>query len=104
MAARRSSWSARRQSESRVPQTMSVGAWIRPSAPATSSSRKPSNAARHTRAGTLRLSCTTMSRNAGGIGRARVLSWNWRTKAGSMGSVSLETADSQNSTTAGLPR
>jgi hypothetical protein len=55
-------------------------------------------------AGTFRLSRTTTSRNAAGTGRASVLSWNSRTKPGSIGSASRETSDAQNSSTTALPR
>jgi hypothetical protein len=68
-----------------IPQAMRVGASIMPSSPEKRSSIKPSNAARHTRAGTFSLSRTAVSKYAGGTGWASVLSWNSRTTGSTHG-------------------
>ena len=76
-------WSSRVAISSASPHASRVGTAISPSRCERSIRRVGSMSACHTRAGSFRLSSTTVSRNASGTGRARVLSWKPRTQAGS---------------------
>ena len=80
---------------SRSPQRMSVGAVMALNCATCSSVIMPAAAARQTRAGTFRLSATKMSICALAMGVAVVSSWKPRANAGSMGSSSFESTDSQ---------
>ena len=103
MTAANASCSACGMSASRSPQSSRVGARICPSPGGIPAASAPARAARQTRAGSFRLSRTTVSRKAGGTGRARVPAWNSRAKPGATGSARMATS-SHSACATGLPR